>query len=367
MMNGPCNTELQSSIKKTSIIKLFFLNFITAKIYWIFLFLKHAKSIQSCNNRKVPPLIYGLALASACVQIYFVFNGKISPTEWSLLPFFFIPLCLKLWLSRILAHEFNIELSPNKISRFFYFIFLDCYYLQYKLNLIAKAKELPTVVSNDKWLNRIVIPVSSLLLIIATMRAFFINWYHVPEVSMTPNIIPGDRVLTNRRALKNIEDVHYGDLIVFQHPENPSLEYIKRVVGKPGDKIKIRDNDLYVNDVLQRKKLTQISDKTNRLSHVETDYSIYQEIFDQSAHEIIEQNSGSVHRYRTFPKEGVYIVSKESFFVLGDFRDNSVDSRAWGAIPFNNIKGKVILVIWSKEPGLLTGSIRKDRFLLPIN
>lgn len=131
----------------------------------------------------------------------------------------------------------------------------------------------------------------------------------VKGASMEPTFQSGDYIITSKITYK-FKKVERGDVVVFNSPKNPNIEYIKRIIGLPGDKIEIRNNEVYVNDSILPE--TYISAKTN--------------VWDTG-----------------FIKEGKPIIVPENYvFVMGDNRPRSSDSREFGPIPISSIVGVVI-------------------------
>jgi signal peptidase I len=127
----------------------------------------------------------------------------------------------------------------------------------------------------------------------------------VDGASMEPTLHSGEFVIVNKLAYK-LGDPSTGDVIVFRFPRDPDQEYIKRVIGLPGDRIQIRDGRVYVNDVL-----------------------------------LDETYIAASPAY-----ENTWDVPVDSLFVLGDNRNNSSDSHNWGPVPMNYVIGKAIFVYW---------------------
>ncbi len=127
----------------------------------------------------------------------------------------------------------------------------------------------------------------------------------VENVSMKPTLLPDERLLVNKLAYR-FGEVKRGDIIVFHFPANPSEEYIKRVIGLPGDWVQIRENKVYVNG----KELSE-------------DYIAAPVMYD-----------------------GEWVVPPDSLFVLGDNRNQSSDSHSWGFVPIKNVIGKALVVYW---------------------
>lgn len=163
------------------------------------------------------------------------------------------------------------------------------------------------------------------------IRTFVVQAYKIPSGSMKDTLLIGDHLLVNKfiygvkipftdgKTLIPIKDPKKGDIIVFKYPEDPSKDFIKRVVATEGDTLEIKNKKLYVNDILQEYK-----------EHVKfTDLIIY---------------PGNVNHRDNF---GPVKVPKDSLFVMGDNRDNSHDSRFWGFVPLKAVKGEALIVHWS--------------------
>jgi len=167
------------------------------------------------------------------------------------------------------------------------------------------------------------------ILLALVIRTFVIQAFKIPSGSMKPTLLIGDHILVNkfiygiRIPYWNKEWVHFGnpargDIIVFRYPVDPSKDFIKRVVGTPGDWIRIDNKKVYVNDKL-------IEEPHVRHSHPE------------------------ILPASVSPRDnlGAILVPPESFFVMGDNRDESYDSRFWKFVDFSAIKGKAFVIYWS--------------------
>jgi signal peptidase I len=131
----------------------------------------------------------------------------------------------------------------------------------------------------------------------------------VESVSMQPTLYAGNFVIVNKLAYK-MDAPQRGDVIVFYFPPDPDQEpYIKRVIGLPGDRIQIAGGQVFINDVLISEPYLQVETQ----------------------------------------RGGDWTVPPESLFVMGDNRNNSSDSRAWGMVPYKNVIGKAVLVYWPPE------------------
>lgn len=133
----------------------------------------------------------------------------------------------------------------------------------------------------------------------------FIARVRVENISMEPTLVPGEFLVVNKFAYKTSE-IKRGDIIVFHYPMNPDEDYIKRVIGVPGDKISISDGQVLVNGFVLNEP------------------------------------------YIAAPpaKGGEWLVPENAVFVLGDNRNESSDSRDWGFVPDDFIIGKALLVYW---------------------
>jgi len=168
-------------------------------------------------------------------------------------------------------------------------------------------------------------------------RTFVFQAFKIPSGSMEENLLIGDHLLVNKfiygptrspleRALLPFREVRRGDVVVFRWPVDPSRDFIKRAVGLPGDVVKFVDKHLYVNGRL-------VADE--RYTY-HTDPVTYPPGPAQSPGHS-RDNFGPVR------------VPPGSYFCLGDNRDNSHDSRFWGVVPANHLKGRAFVIYWSFE------------------
>ena len=182
------------------------------------------------------------------------------------------------------------------------------------------------------------------LLIVFILRGFIVEPFRIPSGSMLPSLYIGDFILVNKFAYgirlpvlnkKIIEtgEPERGDVVVFRYPRDPSLDYIKRIVGLPGDHIAYYNKVLYVNN-----------------KPVARDFvGQYKGPGQTFANEYIEKLEGKDHSILLLPArpvnlQGEYIVPEGSYFVMGDNRDNSNDSRVWGVVPESNLLGKAFMI-----------------------
>ena len=200
------------------------------------------------------------------------------------------------------------------------------------------------------------------ILIAIIIRTFFFQAFFIPSSSMEPTLLVGDRIfvskfsygyskhsfpfslpLINERVL--FSEPELGDIIVFKTPENLRIDYIKRLVGLPGDKIQMVDGILHINDIpVKRKKIRSETKLINNgqirnvLVYEETlPNNVYYETFDM----------GNTRADNT----GEIFIPEDSYFFMGDNRDNSKDSRFVGSVPKNNLVGKAQIIFFATEGG----------------
>lgn len=190
-----------------------------------------------------------------------------------------------------------------------------------------------------------------ILLIVLGIRSFVIQPFRVPTGSLEPTVLPNDFVLVNQFAyglrfpvwnkkILSIGEPKRGDIAVFRYPVNPHLDYIKRVIGLPGDHIEYKNKTLTVNGQLMPQTfLDEGVDFEPPNSYVPV--KLYQENLDGITHHIFR--NPKVNNYETFDIN----VPQGHYFVMGDNRDNSLDSRAWGFVPEENLVGKAFLIWFS--------------------
>jgi len=186
-----------------------------------------------------------------------------------------------------------------------------------------------------------------IFLFVLILRSFIAEPFRIPSASMMPTLLIGDFILVNKYdygiRLPVLNTLVYrnktperGDIIVFRYPEDPSIPYIKRVVGLPGDHITYYDKTLFINGkpVEQEDLGKYVAMGSGEMMD---GASLRLENLESVTHEILVD----LERYSR-DVEG--IVPENHYFVLGDNRDNSKDSRYWGFVPDNNLIGRAFLI-----------------------
>ena len=172
-------------------------------------------------------------------------------------------------------------------------------------------------------------PIVVAILIALFIRTFIVQAFKIPSSSMEPTLQVGDHLLVNKfiygikvpfvdSKYLQFRNPQRGDIIVFIYPKDRSKDFIKRIIGTEGEKVEIIHNQLYINDKL---------------------------IDDPWGH--YDERSQSAKYLQPMEKFGPIIVPKRSLFVLGDNRDNSQDSRYWGYVNLNEVKGKAFIIYFS--------------------
>lgn len=189
-----------------------------------------------------------------------------------------------------------------------------------------------------------------LLLAILVFRSFIAEPFKIPSGSMMPTLLVGDFILVNKfayglrlpvlnRKVVDIGEPKRGDVFVFRFPMNPKEDYIKRVIGLPGDEVTYRNRVLYVNGEqvpdVYLEAWTGPSERGRDFRGAE----VRQETLDGVEYRIMEMPQVRVGH------EGTWTVPPGHYFAMGDNRDNSADSRFWGFVPEENLVGRAV-VIW---------------------
>jgi signal peptidase I len=188
--------------------------------------------------------------------------------------------------------------------------------------------------------------VTILILLFGTttlMQAFV-----VPTSSMESTVMVGDHMIVDKLAyapagpisghLLPYREIRRGDIIVFRWPPDPRQNYVKRVMGVPGDHIRIRDKEVYLNG----KKLLE-----PYIQHIFPSIEPYRDNFPSEPFGPVDQRG--LKMLEEHVVNGELVVPPGNYFAMGDNRDNSLDSRYWGFVPRENIVGKPFAIFWSYD------------------
>lgn len=194
------------------------------------------------------------------------------------------------------------------------------------------------------------------------LRSFLYEPFKIPSSSMVPTLVIGDLILVNKytygvrlpiinKKIIDVNEPQRGDVMVFKYPKDSSLDYIKRVIGVPGDKVEYKNKRLTVNG-----KQASYQPLPDYLDEEHLSYSKqFSESFDGISYKILNDDRAPsyVHNPDPFPQHELCTYNTEGFactvpaghyFMMGDNRDNSLDSRFWGFVSENNIVGKAFFV-----------------------
>ena len=168
------------------------------------------------------------------------------------------------------------------------------------------------------------------------VRTWIVQAFKIPTGSMENNLLIGDHLLVNKfifgptatsmgRTLLPVRDIRRGDVIVFKYPDEPDRDFIKRVIGLPGETLELRAKKVYIDG----------------------------QPLDEPYVHFLEPASDSQETTSFDVREryGPVRVPGGQYFVMGDNRDNSQDSRYWGFLPRNYVKGRALMIYWSYESG----------------
>src|SRR5580704_5901850 len=177
--------------------------------------------------------------------------------------------------------------------------------------------------------------------------AFVVQAFQIPSESMENTLLIGDYLLVDKlryggggtwNQLMPYRPVRRGDIIVFRYPLNPAQHFVKRVVGVPGDRVRLVNRQVYVNESPLRE---------NYAIHNSPVHDVFRDEFPRLNLPVPGLDGAWWLQMKKLVEDGELIVPEGSYFVLGDNRDESSDSRYWGFVPRENIIGRPLLIYWS--------------------
>ena len=206
------------------------------------------------------------------------------------------------------------------------------------------------------------------ILAVLLLRSFLVEPFRIPSGSMMPTLLVGDFILVNKYAygirlpvvnkkIMEVGEPTRGDVVVFRFPKDPGIDYIKRVIGVPGDHVVYRDKTLYIN----QKKVPQLQEG----SYIGTGSGLSMSGADLRSEELGDADHDILVVPRVRGISADVVVPEGHYFVMGDNRDNSNDSRYWGFVPDDNLVGKAFM-IWMNWDSA-AGGVGWDRIGNSIN
>jgi signal peptidase I len=239
----------------------------------------------------------------------------------------------------------------------------------YQARKEAQLAEIHQRVGREPWWVEYSKSFFPVILIVFLLRSFLLEPFKIPSGSMIPTLLVGDYILVNKFTygirlpvvnlkVLDVNEPKRGEVMVFRYPDNPSVDYIKRVVGLPGDVIAYRHKRLYVNG--QPVPTVPESDYAyppdGGLDYVMS--KRFRETLGEHAHAVLYNTNAPVLQpgARDFPfRENCEYnlsgleckVPPRHYFMMGDNRDSSSDSRAWGFVPERNIVGRAFMIWWN--------------------
>lgn len=249
----------------------------------------------------------------------------------------------------------------------------------------VSGEQLAKLAPKPEWIENFtsIFPVIATVLV---LRSFLYEPFQIPSGSMMPTLLVGDFILVEkytygvkdpvfRKQLIEVGEPERGDMVVFKYPPEPNVDFIKRVVGLPGDTVRYTENKRICIQPKGANSCDYVDIQDVSISnYMQNGISLTQatETLGEVEHQILVNDSfpNQSHQYYPQPYLAEWVVPEDQYFVLGDNRDNSKDSRFWGFVPKQNLVGKAVL-IWvsfefSEDPNSLLPSwvpvgIRFDR------
>ncbi len=235
-----------------------------------------------------------------------------------------------------------------------------------------------------------IFPVIAFVLI---LRSFLYEPFQIPSGSMMPTLLDGDFILVNkfnyglrdpvlRHKFFEVDLPERGDVVVFKYPLDPNIDFIKRVIGLPGERIIYRDKTLYIKPVCEVsavkcpdfQQVEQIVKKGQALDLDAARLTRFTSLMPNKEHEIYINTKTGPRVGNYFQQMGTqrdeFVVPKDHYFVMGDNRDNSADGRYWGFVPEENLVGEAVAIWMSFDfdrsdadwlPGWIPTGVRFNR------
>ena len=176
--------------------------------------------------------------------------------------------------------------------------------------------------------------------------SFVVQAFQIPSESMENTLLIGDYLLVNKlryggelgSSLVPYENIRRGDIIVFHYPVNPTQHFVKRVIGVPGDHVKLVNRQVWANGLPMKEPYAR---------YALSNHDVYRDDFPQVDYIAPGEEPLWFKEQKQVVRQGELVVPKDQYFVMGDNRDMSLDSRYWGFVPRENIIGTPLLIYWS--------------------
>lgn len=186
-----------------------------------------------------------------------------------------------------------------------------------------------------------------ILLIVLLLRSFLVEPFRIPSGSMMPTLLVGDFILVNKHAygvrlpvlhtkIMETGQPARGDIVVFRYPKDTRVDYIKRVIGLPGDRIAYYNKQLFVNGTAVKQTVLAEYQGMGQGSNMTGSTLLNEDLTGVNHDILIREGQPSV--------QGEFTVPEGHYFVMGDNRDNSNDSRYWGTVPEANLLGRAFMI-----------------------
>ncbi|AGF49159.1 signal peptidase I [Candidatus Kinetoplastidibacterium galati] len=238
---------------------------------------------------------------------------------------------------------------------------IDILYLQARKNIIKRSDSF--FIKKFFLLTSYSISIFPVLLIVFLFRSFICEPFRIPSESMLPTLQPGDFIIVNKHSyniklpfinydILSISKPKRGDVIVFHYPYSKKVDYIKRIIGLPGDKIAYHNKILSINGIEINNNKDGFYYDHDSMHFINK----YSESLDNNIVYKILSNEGYnspiipcfdfpfIENFKYQDGNFICVVPDDNYFVMGDNRDNSYDSRYWGFVPYHNIVGKAFFI-----------------------
>ena len=208
-----------------------------------------------------------------------------------------------------------------------------------------------------------------ILFAVLIFRSFLFEPFQIPSGSMIPTLNIGDYIVVNKYSygirlpvigskIISVNEPERGDVMVFVPPHDPNY-FVKRVVGLPGDHIRYENKVVYINgEAMEQELVTFMADGQPPVVHSK-------ELLGDVLHDVYTAPTPDYSRSGAWLQPGGRVVPEGHYFMMGDNRDNSDDSRRWGVVPEENIVGKAVAVWMHKEPGFSFPTFFQNRLINP--